>query len=136
MTAVFADTSFYLALLSASDVHHEEAASFSVEFRQHLVVTEFVLLELANALSDSRTRQVFARLLPHLRSDPDVSIVPVSAELFEAGCDLYGRRPDKSWSLTDCISFVVMEQQGLTDALSTDHPFEQAGFNVLLKRKA
>jgi predicted nucleic acid-binding protein len=134
MTAVFADTSFYLALLGASDVHHAEAARLSRDLRRRVVVTEFVLLELANALSDSRTRQVFVGLLSQVRSDPNVLIVPVSAELFDAGRDLYGQRPDKNWSLTDCTSFVVMSQQGLHDALTADRHFEQAGFNVLLKQ--
>jgi uncharacterized protein len=73
------------------------------------------------------------RLVPSLRSDPNALIVPASPELFQRGYDLYARRPDKDWSLTDCTSFVVMKEQGLTDALTTDHHFEQAGFQMLLK---
>ena len=67
-----------------------------------------------------------------LRNDPTVKIVPSSNELFAAGVELYATRSDKEWSLTDCISFVVMEREGLTDALTGDRHFEQAGFKVLL----
>ena len=58
--------------------------------------------------------------------------MPPTLELLEQGMDLYARRPDKEWSLTDCISFVVMSQNGLEEALTGDHHFEQAGFRILL----
>ena len=67
-----------------------------------------------------------------LRDDPDAVIVRPSQELFDQGVGLFGRRLDQSWSLTDCISFVVMEQQRIRDALTGDRHFEQAGFRVLL----
>jgi hypothetical protein len=67
-----------------------------------------------------------------LRFDPETEIVPPDPELFERGLDLFARRPDKAWSLTDCISVVVMSERGLTDALSGDRHFEQAGFRALL----
>jgi hypothetical protein len=133
MNAVFADTSFYLAVFSSSDVHHEKAVLFSAETHRPVVVTEFVLLEVANALCDSRSRHIFTALLPNLRANAHVTIVPASQSLFDEGFDLYAKRPDKDWSLTDCISLVVMQQRSLTDALTSDHHFEQAGFNVLLK---
>ena len=72
-------------------------------------------------------------LYQRLRGNPGVTIVPANTEVFEQGVELYSRRPDKSWSLTDCISFVVMQRYGLTDALTGDHHFEQAGFRVLLR---
>jgi predicted nucleic acid-binding protein len=98
-----------------------------------VLTTEFVLLEVASAFSSSLTRDLFVRLLPHLRSDPTVEILSATAELFQAGFDLYRRRPDKNWSLTDCISFVVMRDRGLTEALTADRHFDQAGFAILLK---
>ena len=97
------------------------------------MVTEFVLVELANALSRARDRHLFAELLPSLQSDPNSTIIPASAGLFSRGFDLYASRPDKDWSLTDCISFLVMDEYDLDEALTVDHPFEQAGFQVLLK---
>jgi predicted nucleic acid-binding protein len=77
-------------------------------------------------------RDLFADLLRHIRSDPRTTVVPVSSELLQHGIDLFTRRPDKTWSLTDCISFVAMSQRGLTDALTADHHFLQAGFRALL----
>jgi hypothetical protein len=67
-----------------------------------------------------------------LRFNPFVSIIPPSQEVFDLGLDLYAQRPDKDWSLTDCISFIVMRQHGLTDALTGDRHFQQAGFKALL----
>ena len=64
--------------------------------------------------------------------DPRVTIVPLSNSLHEEGLTLYSKRPDKDWSLTDCISFLIMEQNNLTDAAATDHHFEQAGFVRLI----
>jgi predicted nucleic acid-binding protein len=125
-----------LALLSATDAHHDEAARVSKELRARVITTDFVLLELANALANAKTRQVFLGLVSRLQSDPDVLIVPASSDLFEAGRGLYGRRSDKNWSLTDCISFIVMEEHRLRDALTADHHFEQAGFNAILKQRA
>ena len=66
-------------------------------------------------------------------SDPQVTIVSPSASLFDRGVELFAKRPDKCWSLTDCISFVVMEEQGIMHALTGDRHFEQAGFVALLK---
>jgi predicted nucleic acid-binding protein len=68
-----------------------------------------------------------------LQSNPEVTIVTAIQEQFDRGFELFTRRPDKFWSLTDCISFVIMEELGLKDALTADKHFEQAGFNVLLK---
>jgi len=73
------------------------------------------------------------RLWERLQADPKVTIVPPSSDLLARGITLYAQRPDKHWSLTDCISFVVMEEHGLTQALTADWHFEQAGFEVLIK---
>jgi predicted nucleic acid-binding protein len=73
------------------------------------------------------------RLLNDLRTDAGSEIVEPTGDLFDAGIALYNARPDKEWSLTDCISFIVMDEQRLTEALTGDHHFEQAGFVPLLK---
>jgi predicted nucleic acid-binding protein len=91
-----------------------------------------VLLEFANAISASRARERFERVLARLRSESDATIIAPEPGLFDRGCQLYISRPDKEWSLTDCISFVVMECEGLSDALTADRHFEQAGFRALL----
>lgn len=91
-----------------------------------------MLTEVADGLA-SRNRPVFISLMKNIRADADSTIMEPTTELFEAGITLYEARPDKQWSLTDCISFIVMEQQGITEALTGDHHFEQAGFTALLK---
>jgi uncharacterized protein len=134
MKPVFADTSFYVALFSPGDVHHEAAVRLARELRRAVVVTEYVLMELANALARASSRKLFVALLPKLKANPNVTIVAASPERFARGCKLYADRPDKDWSLTDCISFGVMEEEDITEALTADHHFEQAGFKALLLR--
>ena len=133
MNTVFADTSFYVALWVPSDRMHPVAAEFSNESSARLVVTEYVLVELGNFLSRSCSRASFPGLVRSLQRDPDTAVIPASRRLLDAGLHLYENRSDKEWSLTDCISFVVMKEQGLTEALTTDHHFEQSGFKALLK---
>ena len=82
----------------------------------------------------SRTEPAtFARFLDTLGSHEDFEVVPASAELFQRGVEFFCARPDKEWSLTDCISFVVMAEKGISEALTADRHFEQAGFKALLK---
>lgn len=133
MTPIFVDTSYYLALVSPRDAYHSQAGQLAVAIERPLLVTEFVLLEVGNALSRGGLRQLFVEMLAQIRSDPHTVVVPASPDLFDKGCQLYARRRDKTWSLTDCTSFVAMEEYQVTDALTTDRHFEQAGFNVLLK---
>jgi predicted nucleic acid-binding protein len=92
-----------------------------------------VLTEVADGLCRPPSRSGFLELWDRLSGNPRVRIEPVTDDVFNAGVELYRRRPDKPWSLTDCISFVVMEREGLTEALTGDHDFEQAGFVALLK---
>lgn len=133
MSAVFADTSYYVALLNPHDAFHALACDRTEAVTGPLVTTDWVLMELANYLRKPENRQLFVALYEDLKNDARVRIVPASSELFEQGVARYKDRPDKDWSLTDCISFLVLEQEGLTDALTVDHHFEQAGFTTLLK---
>jgi uncharacterized protein len=97
------------------------------------MTTAWVLTELADGLIDVQARERFIRFYDRLRARDDISIIPCGEELFDQGIELYRRRPDKEWSLTDCISFVVMQREGLSEALTADHHFERAGFIALLK---
>ena len=128
MSAVFADSWFYIALLDASDHHHPAVQAFSNEFDRHIVTTRWVLAEVANGLAAPRFRQSVAGLLRDVESDPGVRVIQPSDALYTRGFALYEARPDKEWSLTDCISFVVMEREGLCEALTNDRHFKQAGF--------
>ena len=133
MKSVFADSFYFIAYLSAGDKSHEAALDFTEHYRGKMVPTAWVLTELADAMAAPHARSQFADFLNGLRADSDVVIAPPTEELFDAGVELYRSRKDKEWSLTDCISFVVMQQEGITDALTGDHHFEQAGFQALLK---
>jgi len=91
------------------------------------------LTEVADGLAPVVTRQQFLALLARLDSASEAEIVGPGGDIWRRGIDLYSRRPDKDWSLTDCISFVVMADRGISEALTGDHHFEQAGFVALLK---
>ena len=130
---VFGDTFYFLAFLNEKDAHQERAATLTNSLRGQIVTTAWVMTELADGLADTSGRALFRPFLARFQSDPRGVVIPFSQELFERGADLYDRRPDKEWSLTDCISFIVMQDHGITEALTGDHHFEQAGFVALLK---
>jgi hypothetical protein len=132
MREVFGDTFYYLGMINPHDAAHSRAIALSNDKDIRVITTSWVLTELADALSRLSTRASFARMLNCLRSDPLTHIVAASQTLFEQGVELYISRFDKEWSLTDCISFIVMREYGLLEALTGDRHFEQAGFKALL----
>jgi len=119
--------------LRREDSAHARALAASQNRTERLITTAWILTEVADALAVPAMREGFPRLLAALRADPACTIVPPTQELFDRGVELYVRRPDKAWSLTDCISFVVMREHGINEALTGDRHFEQAGFIALLK---
>jgi uncharacterized protein len=133
MIAVFADTYYWLALINPRDQAHHEALALSQSFTQPLVTTAWVLAEVGDAMSRPANRATFIRLLQDIALDPDTTVAPVSQVQFEEGAALFGSRLDKDWSLTDCITFVLMQRLAISDALTADHHFTQAGFSVLMK---
>jgi len=133
MKRVFADTYYFLALLNTKDTRHVAVRQFSQTQSLHLVTTTWVLTEVADALCKAPHRRTCAQFLRQVKSDKDTALIEPTMALFEQGLALYESRSDKDWSLTDCISFTVMKTEGLTEALTGDHHFEQAGFKALLK---
>jgi predicted nucleic acid-binding protein len=134
MRTVFADTFYFLALLNPSDHAHGKAVDFTTSNDVRMVTTAWVMTELADGLAMSdRGRTEFLATLADLQTDPDATIIPCEPVLMAEGIQLYGQRLDKQWSLTDCISFAAMTRLGVTEALTADHHFEQAGFIALLK---
>ena len=134
MKDVFADAFYFIALVNPKDPAHIRATAFSSTDKRPVVTGRWILTEVADGLARSPDgRRVFVQLIQTLEDRPGVRIVSLSDELFDAGLDLYARRPDKQWSLTDCVSFVVMGREGIAEALTGDHHFEQAGFAALLK---
>jgi predicted nucleic acid-binding protein len=133
MKPVFADTAFYLALINPQDQWHHVALDLSESLLGRMFVTEYVLVELGSAMSRGSDRAAYLAVLEEIEADESTVIIPASMTLFRQGVALFKSRPDKNWSLVDCISFVVMKQRRLTEALTADHHCEQAGFKVLLK---
>lgn len=133
MSLVFGDTSFFVALANARDDGHAHALKVAAGLESAtLITTDFVIVELGSYFSRSQLRPLFEIIIEDLANDPRHTVIPATRELFERGMQLFMRRPDKDWSLTDCISFVVMEERGISDALTADRHFEQAGFKALL----
>ena len=135
MATYFADTSFWIALSSKRDQHHTQAvvwSKFVLQTKSTLVTTEAVLWEWLNALSDAGTRGVAAEGYRRAHSDERIEVVPFQPELVDSAIELYQARSDKSWSLTDCLSFVVMERWQLTEALTTDRHFWQATLKAMM----
>ena len=136
MTEVFLDASYAIALSSVKDRYHQQAVAISEKLEvegTHIVTTRAVILEIGNALSKQRYRSAAIELLTSLAEDSTVEIIPLSEELFERALRIYQSRQDKEWGITDSISFVVMHDRGLIEALTADEHFQQAGFRALLK---
>jgi predicted nucleic acid-binding protein len=133
MNSTFADSFYLLALFNPRDSAHKRAVECSRTFEGTIATTEWVLTEVADALSNPINRIGCVAFIDDLRSSPRFEVELASSALFCAGWSLYAARPDKDWSLTDCISFVVMQKRGITEALTGDRHFEQAGFTALLK---
>lgn len=132
---VFLDTSFVLARLFPSDRHHLRATALDTRLRTHgisIVTSRAVCLELGAALSKPALKAFGVRVLDALEKDPRVSVVPLTEPLYAQAWRLFAERPDKAWSLVDCIAFVIMREQAIQAALTADAHFQQAGFSALL----
>lgn len=132
---IFLDTAYVNALVNTRDQWHDAAVDWERKLsldRRRLVTTEFVLVEIADGLAAIRFRGQAARVIAALQASPLLEIISASRELFMAALEMYRGRPDKDWGLTDCASFVVMGERGLSEALTTDDHFRQAGFRALL----
>lgn len=103
MKSVFADTFYFIALLNPNDRQHAKAEEFSQSFDGKLVTTGWILTELGDGLAKPPWREEFTALRDDMISNPNIRIVPCSDELQSEGVELYRHRPDKEWSLTDCI---------------------------------
>jgi predicted nucleic acid-binding protein len=135
---MFADTSGLASAVDRGQLFHKQAGDLLMQARRSgrtIVTTNYVLAELASLLTSPLRipRRLQIQFLADLRGTGSIDITHVDADLDAAAWRLWASRPDKDWSLVDCSSFVVMQQRGLTEALTTDQHFEQAGFVRLLK---
>ena len=132
---VFLDTAYVNALINTRDQWHEAAVRWERKLaadRRQLITPEFVLVEIADGLAAVRFRIKAAQVIAALQASPLVEIISASSNLFTAAFELYRSRPDKDWGLTDCASFIAMRERALSQALTTDEHFRQAGFRALL----
>lgn len=133
---MFADAGYWIALLNPRDRLHATARAIAADPALGLVVTtQMVLTETLNLLgsmgADHRRRA--SDLVSALSQSPDVDVVPQTPAQFEAALEIYRSRADQPWSLTDCASFQIMRERGITVALAHDRDFEQAGFSALMR---
>ncbi len=133
----FLDTAYAIALSSPTDAYHQRAVELADQLetlKGRLVTTRAVVIEIGNAQSKPRYRSAAVVLLDALDADPRVEIIAVTEDLYSRALTLCRARPDKKWGLTDCMSFVVMRERGITEALTSDEDFEQASFRALLRQ--
>jgi predicted nucleic acid-binding protein len=138
MRSVFADTAYWIALLYPQDSLHPRVRSLSASLGGVRIVTsEMVLTELLNDFAGrgENLRRIAVNLIQHMREDSQALISPQTSALFREAFLLYSNRGDKAWSQTDCASFCIMTDHGITQALTHDRHFEQAGFVALLREE-
>ena len=132
---IFVDASGWIAMVNQRDALHQKATRvYQQHFRQggYVVTSSVVLLEVGNWLSPAPSRRLAVELFDRIKRSARIEVVHVTEGLNEKGWALYRGRPDKGWGVIDCISFVLMQERGITEALTGDHHFEQAGFIKLL----
>ena len=136
MASVFADSGHWITLLNPRDQMHKRAKSVAARLESSpIVTTKMVLAEVLSHLSreGERLRYLAVQMVEGLERNPNVEIVPQTDAQFRGAVERYASRGDQRWSLTDCASFLVMEERGITEALAYDRDFEQAGFAALLR---
>ncbi len=130
---VFVDTLFVVALINQRDTYHARASELADLYDgQPLLTTDVVLLEVGNALARSFKRQAI-EIIDNFLVSNEVEIIRLTPQLFEQAYSLYKQYQDKEWGLLDCVSFVIMRRAGVTDALTFDQHFVQAGFRALMR---
>ena len=128
MNRTFIDTAFVVALVNHKDQYHDQAVELSKKYENDpTLITEAVLLEIGNALAKD-FKQEAVEIIKAFRSSDEVVIIEQDSQLFVKGFEMYEKYKDKAWGMVDCISFVAMREHKITDALTTDDHFKQAGF--------
>lgn len=132
-TKIFIDTWFIVALINKRDQYHQKALALAEKFENYpLITTDAILLEIGNGLSSNYRNEVVELIEEFLTSD-NVEVVRLTPKLFDEALKLFKKHHDKSWGLVDCISFIVMTEHNVTQALTFDKHFIQAGFQALMK---
>ncbi|MCY4640756.1 MAG: PIN domain-containing protein [Chloroflexi bacterium] len=136
MRTLFADSGYWIAFLHTGDQLHERARALTTDLGSaRIVTTQMALIEVLDHLAGrgGQRRSLAVQMVRDLEARSDVEIVPQTDAQFTAAVERYATRPDQTWSLTDCASFLIMEERNITEALAYDRDFEQAGFTALLR---
>lgn len=131
---ILVDTGFFLALAQPNDSLYPCARAWVQVITDSLLITDMVLWEVINGLSKPKDRPIAHDIVTQVTSSPKYELALTKPSVFHEAIELHRRREDKEWSLTDCLSFLVMQDRQITRALTHDHHFEQAGFEALLRR--
>lgn len=132
--SVFVDTRFYLAIINPRDKYHGVVRDVSAGLSgRPFITSEAVLMEVGNALSRLSLRHLAVSALRNIRADGRTEIITIDTSIFDKSVQLFSERRDKEWGLTDCTSFIIMQQLEIRDVLTADHHFEQAGFIRLIR---
>jgi len=133
---IFADTGYWIALLNPHDDLHDKAINLSKSLKSITIITsQMVLTEVLNEFSKrgENFRKTTTQFIEALVQNPNILIIQQTDQQFQNGLELYKKRPDKQWSLTDCVSFLIMQEMDISEAFAYDKHFEQAGFIPLLR---
>lgn len=139
MSQVFADTGYFVALLSTNDAHHRDAINYAelvdADRTIILVTTDAVLIELLNffARRGEQSRAIAIDFVRLLLASGGSRVEPQTRDLLNDAIGLYAEREDKDWSVTDCMSLIIMDRLGISDALAHDRAFTQGGKRALLR---
>lgn len=132
MIKTLIDTSFVVALVNKKDEDHRKAVELSFDFnRKPMIVTDAVLLEIGNNLARNFKKESIEAIEGFFESE-EVEVVRLDESLFNKAFNFYKMHADKTWGLVDCISFIVMKENNIIDALTSDKHFVQAGFRALM----
>lgn len=138
MKEIFADTAGWGHLTDQSQTFHLLAAEIYRTGRRDnckFVTTNYIIAELVSLMTSPLRipRSAIISFIESLKISPHIKIIHIDPDIHERAWQLLKKRQDKEWSLVDATSFVVMQQRGITEVLTTDHHFQQAGFVYLLK---
>jgi predicted nucleic acid-binding protein len=136
MRRLFADAFYWIALLHEGNQWHQRVVQFTETLETHHIYTTDAALDEYLATHSARgayLRQEAAATVRRLLTASAVTVIPQTRTLFLEGLALYESRPDKEYSLTDCISMQVMRHKGMTEVLTNDRHFTQEGFHILFR---
>ena len=136
MNHIFFDTSALIAVGNKRDFFHYQACAINDELSRSnvtFITTNAVLLEFGNAFSTIHLKPFAIKLINAIMQSKRWKRIEIDQRIMNRGFELFSQMSDKEWGLVDCCSMVVAKDMSIRNIFSTDHHFEQAGFNILLK---